>query len=157
MARQRGVRAYLGRMKRCLFSAAVLVGLLWGFAPGAQADDLAAMAGQWKVESVEAGGMPVVSEELQALVITIMGDHYSLMTPEGPDGGTLKLDETQKPKAMDATDTEGLEVGKVIKAIYELSGDTLRVCYALSGEERPKEFATKEDAPLLMIIYRREK
>ncbi|MEA3209485.1 MAG: hypothetical protein QOE70_2542 [Chthoniobacter sp.] len=32
----------------------------------------------------------------------------------------------------------------------------MRVCYALDGGERPKEFATKEDSPLLLITYKRE-
>jgi uncharacterized protein (TIGR03067 family) len=139
------------------FAVAIVVLSTLIFTPAARADDLKAMEGKWKVESAEAGGKPVESPELKALVVTITGDRYELMTDEGPDGGTLKLDETQNPKAMDATDTEGLTVGKMIKAIYELSGDTLRVCYALDGGERPKEFATKADSPLLLITYRREK
>lgn len=142
-------------MKRRLFSVAVFVGL--GFAPLAWADDLQAMAGKWKVETVEAGGKVVDVADEHKLVITIAGDHYEFMTKDGLDGGTLKLDETQKPKTMDATDTEGLDVGKVIKAIYELAGDTMRVCYAVDGGERPKELATKKDAPLLLITYKREK
>lgn len=144
-------------MKHRISSAALLVVFAFAFTCGARADDLQAMEGKWKVASAEAGGHSVESDDLKEIVVTIMGDHYSLMTKDGPDGGTLKLDETQKPKTMDATDTEGLDVGKTIKAIYEIAGDTMRVCYALDGSARPTEFATKEGSPWLLITYRREK
>jgi uncharacterized protein (TIGR03067 family) len=94
---------------------------------------------------------------LKEIVVKIAGNRYEVKTKEKTDVGTLKLDETQKPKAMDATNTEGTDVGKVTKAIYELSGDTMRVCYVLDGGERPTEFATKEGSPLLLLTYKREK
>jgi uncharacterized protein (TIGR03067 family) len=115
------------------------------------------MEGKWKVEKAEAGGSEIESPELKDLTVTITGSRYEVLAKDRQDAGTLKLDETQKPKWMDATDTEGEDVGKVIKAIYELSGDTLRVCYALDGGERPKELTTKPDSPLLLITYKREK
>lgn len=123
----------------------------------ARANDLKALEGTWKVKAGEARGKAIDSEELKAVIVTIKGDRYEVTTNEGKDGGTLKLDETQKPKTIDATDTEGLDAGKVVKAIYELSGDTLRVCYAIEGEERPTRFATSEDSPFLLITYEREK
>jgi uncharacterized protein (TIGR03067 family) len=58
---------------------------------------------------------------------------------------------------MDANDTEGSDVGKIIKAIYEIIGDTMRVCYATEGGGRPTELATKEGVPSLLITYKREK
>lgn len=144
-------------MKRPLLSSALVAVVAFVFSPAALADDVKAMEGKWTVASAEAGGQSVDSEDLRALVVTIAGDHYELMTKEGPDAGTLKLDETQKPKTMDATDTEGFDAGKVIRAIYELTGDTMRVCYALDGSARPTEFATKEGSPWLLITYQRQK
>jgi uncharacterized protein (TIGR03067 family) len=144
-------------MKRPLFPTVALAALLLGFGPIARADDLKDMAGKWKVETAEAGGKPIDSAEMKELVVTITGDQYEVQVKDKTDRGSLKLDEAQKPKAMDATDTEGDDVGKVIKAIYELKGDTLRVCYAFNGAERPTEFATKADVPILLVIYRREK
>jgi uncharacterized protein (TIGR03067 family) len=145
-----------GMKLRCFLAAIVAVVALI-FTQAARADDLKAMEGKWRLESAEAGGKKIEAEELKDLVVTITGDRYELMAKDGPDAGTLKLDETQKPKAMDATDTEGLDAGKVIRAIYELSGDTLRVCYALKGEERPRELTTSESSPWLLITYKREK
>ena len=144
-------------MKRTAFPAALLAACTLLFSQTARADDLKDMAGIWKVESAEAGGQKVESEDLKAIVVTITGETYTVKLKDKLDAGTLKLDETLKPKTMDATDTEGLDAGKVVKAIYELSGDTLKVCYALEGGERPTEMATKEGSPVLMLTYKREK
>jgi uncharacterized protein (TIGR03067 family) len=99
----------------------------------------------------------VESDEAKDIVVKITGERYEVRVGDKIDGGTLKLDETQKPKTMDATDTEGDDVGKVVKAIYELSGDTLRVCHGGDGEERPKEMATKEDSAVIIMTFKREK
>jgi uncharacterized protein (TIGR03067 family) len=54
-----------------------------------------------------------------------------------PIKGTVKLDPTRQPKAMDLTDTFGADVGKTILAIYSLDGDRLVFCAADDGHERP--------------------
>ena len=144
-------------MKRTAFPAAIIAVCTLLFSQTARADDLKDMTGTWKVEAAEAGGKKIESEDLKEIVVKITGDRYEVKVKDKLDAGTLKLDETQKPKTMDATDTEGLDAGKVVKAIYELSGDTLRVCYAMEGGDRPTEFATKEGSPLLMLTYKREK
>ncbi len=143
-------------MKHRLFLSA-LVALFTLLSPlAARADDLKAMEGTWTVEAVEAGGKAVESEDMKVLVVKIAGDRYELRTKDGMDAGSLKLDETQMPKTMDATDREGLDAGKAIKAIYEITGDTMRVCYGLDDSGRPTEFATKEGSPWLLVTYKRE-
>jgi uncharacterized protein (TIGR03067 family) len=141
--------------KLCAIWLIVLGGLLTG--SSAWADDLKAMEGKWLIEKAEMNGEAIEPEALKDIVVTITGERYELLIKDTKDAGTLKLDETQKPKAMDGTDTEGEDVGKVTKSIYELSGDTLRVCYSLAGGERPKEFVTKPDSQLLLVTYKREK
>jgi uncharacterized protein (TIGR03067 family) len=138
---------------------AVWLIVLCGLAMGSRvwADDLKAMEGKWSIEKAEVNGEAVDQETLKDILVTITGARYELLIKDTKDAGTIKLDETQKPKTMDGTDTEGEDVGKVTKSIYELSGDTLRVCYSLSGGERPKEFATKPDSQLLLVTYKREK
>jgi hypothetical protein len=44
-----------------------------------------------------------------------------------------------------------------ILAIYEIDGDTLKVCYDLGGKNRPTEFKTKEGTALFLATYKREK
>ncbi len=140
---------------RLLLSVVTFSVMVFGFQTEAQADDLKAMEGTWRVESVEAGGKPVESEDLQNLELTISGDRYSVKTKDGMDMGTLKLDETQNPRTMDATKTEGLDAGKVVKAIYTIEGDTLKVCVVPDGGERPTEMKTKDGEKAVLIVYRR--
>ena len=123
----------------------------------AWADDVKDMAGKWTIEKAEANGEEIKAEDLRDVIITFTGERYELLVKDQRDAGTIKLDEKQNPKTMDSTDTEGDDVGKVTKAIYELKGDTLRVCYALDGGERPTEFKSKGDRPLLLITLKREK
>ena len=58
---------------------------------------------------------------------------------------------------MDITGTEGPNKGKTFLAVYELDGDTLRICYDLSGKSRPTEFKTTEGTQLFLVSYKREK
>ena len=141
--------------KLCVLWVVALCGFVMGTT--AWADDLKAMEGKWSIEKAEMNGEEIDPEALKDILVTITGERYELLIKDTKDAGTIKLDEKQSPKTMDGTDTEGDDVGKVTKAIYELKGDTLRVCYATEGGERPKEFATKPDSQLLLITYKREK
>jgi uncharacterized protein (TIGR03067 family) len=53
--------------------------------------------------------------------------------------------------------TEGPNQGKTFPAIYELNGDTLRICYDLSGAKRPAEFKTIAGTKLYLVTYSRSK
>ena len=40
--------------------------------------------------------------------------------------------------------------------IYELKGDTLKVCFAKPGQNRPTEFTTKQGTGFLYCLYKRQ-
>jgi uncharacterized protein (TIGR03067 family) len=67
---------------------------------------------------------------------------------------TLKLDPTTSPKSLDATTPSGPGKGRTDLAIYEVKGDTYRVCY---GEPRPKTFEAKRGSGHALYIYKRVK
>jgi uncharacterized protein (TIGR03067 family) len=136
------------------FLALAVVLLLAG---GARADDAKDIEGTWIPTTGELGGQPLPAEILRNMKLSIQGDKYAVRAGAETDFGTLKLDPVQKPKAIDITGTDGPNKGKTIPAIYELSGDSLRVCYALTGTKRPAEFTSKGDAALLLITYKRVK
>jgi len=76
---------------------------------------------------------------------------------EAPDEGKIKSDAAKKPKTMDIMGTKGPNMGKTFLTIYELNGDTLRLCYDLSGKGRPTEFKTTPGSQLFLVTYKREK
>jgi uncharacterized protein (TIGR03067 family) len=69
----------------------------------------------------------------------------------------FKLNPKAKPKAVDVTYTAGALKGKTVRAIYELKGDTLKVCFAIGSKRRPKKFAGEEDGRTLFLTYKRVK
>lgn len=116
------------------------------------------LEGTWLPSSAELGGKKFPDEVRKAMKLLIRGDKYTVtVEKEGFDEGTVKLKPSAKPKAMDITGTKGANKGKKILAIYEHKGDTLRICYDLSGKKRPTEFKTSEGTQLFLVEYKRQK
>jgi uncharacterized protein (TIGR03067 family) len=136
-------------------SALVLsLALLAGSASAADDDDI---QGTWLPETAELGGKMFPDEIRKTIKLTIKDNKYKVEIGKITDEGTCKLKATAKPKELDITGTDGPNKGKTIPAIYELNGDTLRVCYDLSGKDRPTEFKTKEGTQHFLVTYKRQK
>ena len=119
--------------------------------------DTDTIQGTWLASTAELAGKPFPEEVRKSIKLTIKDGKYTVTVGKTPDHGTSKLDPSAKPKAMDITGTEGPNKGKTFQAIYELDGDTLKVCYDLSGKGRPAEFKTAEGTQLFLVTYKREK
>jgi len=139
------------------FVALTLVFLFSLAARSGDAKDGDTIQGTWLPSAAELGGKMFPDEVRKTIKLVIKGDKYTVTVGEKVDKGTVKLNPAAKPKALDITGTEGPNKGKTILAIYERNGDTLRVCYDLSGKNRPKEFKTKEGTQLFLVTYKREK
>jgi uncharacterized protein (TIGR03067 family) len=113
--------------------------------------------GTWLPSTAELGGKPFPDEVRKTIKLVVKDDKYTATVGKAVDQGTVKLDPAAKPKAMDITGTDGPNKGKTFLAIYERDGDTLRVCYDLSGKSRPSEFKTSEGTQLFLVTYKREK
>jgi uncharacterized protein (TIGR03067 family) len=71
--------------------------------------------------------------------------------------GDMKVYPDQNPKAADSTLTnESEQKGKIVRAIYELDGDTLRQCWAVE-RERPRVFDPKPNPGINYSVYKRVK
>jgi uncharacterized protein (TIGR03067 family) len=143
-------------MKHILCLGLVIAAALNTFAadPG---DDAKVIQGSWKPVKAELGGKPMPDEVLKIISLKLDNGRYDVLVGTQPDKGTYTLDAAAKPKGMSVTGTEGPNVGKTFPAIYELKGDTLRVCYDLSGAKRPTEFETTAGTQLYLVTYSRKK
>ena len=47
--------------------------------------------------------------------------------------------------------------GKTALGIYELEGDTLKLCYSQPGKDRPKEFTAAKGSGQAMSVWKRDK
>jgi len=114
--------------------------------------------GDWEIVSMEANGQAMPAETTEGLKLTVTGDKYSVNKDGEIDRGTFSIDATKSPQQMDIHPEIGPGAGKTILAIYELKGDTMRVCYQLQdGLARPKGFRTAPDSGDLLISYKRAK
>jgi len=120
-------------------------------------DDAESMDGTWLPSAAELGGEKFPDEVRKTIKLVIDDGKYKVTVGKNPDRGTVKLDPSKKPKEMDILGTEGPNKGKRILAIYEMTDDTLRICYDLSGKARPSEFKTAKDSKRFLVTYKREK
>jgi len=130
---------------------------LHAFAAGSPDDDAKAVQGHWKPAKAELAGQPISDAVLKSISLKLDHGKYEVLVGSQPDRGTYALDSTSQPKSMTITGTEGPNRGKTFPAIYELKGDTLRICYDLSGAKRPTEFKSIAGTQLYLVTYHRQK
>jgi uncharacterized protein (TIGR03067 family) len=125
----------------------------------AVARDLRTFKGTWRLSYKEVDGKKFSEEEIKDLIGTVDGS--GKVTVRRGDkvvgAGTIKLDPTRKPKAIDVTFTEGDRKGTTALGIYEIDSDVFRVCLPRAGDERPDDFSARAGSGRTLIVYKREK
>jgi uncharacterized protein (TIGR03067 family) len=132
---------------------------------GARAEDkadvekeLKKFQGTWTFESVETGGEVVPATEFKDVTVTFEGDKFTVKKGnEVIQVGRQKLDPSRSPKTSDVTMIEGLNKGAVMLGIYEISGDTLKVCFNPEGKKRPTEFKSASGSQTFVNVHKRVK
>src|SRR5262249_26683745 len=109
--------------------------------------------GTWLPATAEIAGQPFPEELRKAMKLDIKGDKYTVTVGDNVDKGSFKVDNSAKPKTMDIKGTDGPNKDQTLLAIWELDGDTMRICYDLAGKNRPSEFKTKPDTQLFLVTY----
>jgi uncharacterized protein (TIGR03067 family) len=132
-----------------------VVALSFG-AIAADVPDAKAIQGDWKPVKAELAGAPMADETLKMISLKIGEGTYEVHVGNSPDKGTVAVDPSTTPKSMTITGTEGPNKGKTFPCIYELKGDTLRICYDLSGAKRPTEFKSVAATQLYLVTYNRK-
>jgi uncharacterized protein (TIGR03067 family) len=149
-------------MKRCaLLLLIVVAGLVVG-ADDAKDDatknDVKKFQGTWVMVSGMEEGKKLSEKEMKGSSLTVDGDQHTVKVAGKTHKGTHKLDATKKPKTIDITDTEGPFKGTTIRAIYELSGDEFKICYAPANKDRrPKDFKAAAGTGYYVHVWKREK
>jgi uncharacterized protein (TIGR03067 family) len=149
-------------MKRLVLTV-MSVGLLgvatWSFAADEDAvkKEYARFEGTWKITSLEAEGKKMPENVFKTSRLILKGKRFVHKEGEISLEGTFKVDLSKKPKRIDVTFTSGPEAGKTLLGIYELEGDTYRVCMGMPGKDRPKTFASKANSGHVLEVFKREK
>jgi uncharacterized protein (TIGR03067 family) len=106
--------------------------------------------GKWVVASGEKDGKEAPADIVGKLAFTFEG---GTLTVRAGEQAKFKLDATKKPKAIDIT----IEGKGDVKGIYELTGDTLKLCVGEPGTERPTEFKSPAGSRAVYVVFKRAK
>jgi uncharacterized protein (TIGR03067 family) len=111
------------------------------------------------MSSKEEDGKKFSAAEIKDVIATSDGSGNVSVRRGGKliGGGTIKLNPTKKPRAIDITFTEGEHKGKTALGIYEIDSDAFRVCVARVGDERPAGFSARAGSRRILIVYKRKK
>ncbi len=120
-------------------------------------EDSNSIESTWVPSAAELGGKIFPDEIRKTITLVIKDDRYIVTVGKEIDQGTVKLNPAANPKQIDITGTDGPNKGRIIPAIYERDGDNLRICYDLSGKNRPAEFGSEAGTQLFLVTYRQEK
>ena len=106
-------------------------------------NELARLQGTWNIVALEVEGQKMAAGALTGSKIVVKGDRFTTLAMGATYEGKLEVDPAKTPKTFNLNFTAGPEKGNTSLGIYELDGDTWKICMTVAGNNRPKEFATK--------------
>ena len=119
-------------------------------------DETKALNGVWLPVTAELAGVPMPDAVLKTITLKMDNGKYEVSVAGELDKGVYRVNATVNPKTVTVTGMAGPNAGKIFPAIYDLQGETLRVCYDLSGAGRPKEFKTAAGTQYYLVTYHRK-
>ncbi len=135
-------------MKRMLL--VLMVGLVMGADEKKEQDEL---KGTWNITAFETGGN--TPPDIKG-TFTFTGGDLKIKLADRDHVGTFKLDGSKQPKEIDVTPGDGPEAGKVMKGIYAISKDELKLALARAEKDRPKSFE-KPHEMVTVITLKKDK
>jgi uncharacterized protein (TIGR03067 family) len=139
------------------FIAAMAISIVTGMAAGRAPTDAEAIRGTWLVSGCMFDGKDGSAELIERKLTFIFGDRLAVSENGERHEKELryKLDPTRKPPEIDITPAGGKEA--MVRGIYRLEGDKLKLCVGEPGEPRPVKFETKKDNRVRIVDFRRQR
>jgi uncharacterized protein (TIGR03067 family) len=120
--------------------------------------ELDRLQGTWVMAALEVNGEEVPQKKLEGTTLVIKGDRYIVKVKDSIHETTIKLDPSKDPRAIDTYFPNGTELPKLSKGVYELDGDTLKICrHQAPGGERPTQIGSWPDTNLFVVTWKRKK
>jgi uncharacterized protein (TIGR03067 family) len=113
--------------------------------------------GSWALASLVVNGKEMDKTELKNTTLSLKGEGYTFAKGTTTNKGTYKVDPTRKPMTLDIIVTDGPDKGKTLPAIYEINGDTMRICLSIKGKDRPTAFESKPDSGTVLETWKKTK
>jgi uncharacterized protein (TIGR03067 family) len=131
-------------------------GLVLAFAQPAD-DAQQKLQGTWTATKAERDGK--AADDVVGHRLSFTGNRFQIMSKDGKSlyAGTVRVNSSAQPWAIDFEHTEEALKGKTWKGIYVLDGDTLTICDNAPNldERRPDSFETKSGSGYELITFKR--
>jgi uncharacterized protein (TIGR03067 family) len=105
--------------------------------------DLENLQGSWRVTALEVNGQAMPVDALGSAGIVINGGRFISTGMGNEYEGTFEVDVKSRPRKLTMKFDTGPEKGNTNLAIYEIKGDSWKLCIATQGSVRPSRFGTK--------------
>jgi uncharacterized protein (TIGR03067 family) len=104
-------------------------------------NDMDSIQGAWAVAELQMEGQTISGGMLANARVEITGNRFSSLGMGTVYEGTVSLDDSAIPHQLNMKFDAGPEKGNTNLGIYELNGDTWKICLSTRGEVRPMEFS----------------
>jgi uncharacterized protein (TIGR03067 family) len=135
----------------------VLLGAADGPREEAVRQEIQKLQGTWAAASLVRDGADLPDVLVKQFKLVVKGDEYRFGFGQPDVEGAFRIEPTREPKEIDSRAGVGANKGNVYPGIYDLDGDTLKVCFAAAGRERPKEFASKPGSMSFVAVLKRQR
>ena len=112
--------------------------------------DLQLLNGWWIATEAILAGRRLPDDLLDDFLLRLHNGTFVIAS----DVGTFTIDRLARPAAMDVLLLNGRNRKRCLPAIFERAGGMLRICYDLSGVQRPRQFAATTGTRLFLATYR---
>ena len=117
------------------------------------------LQGSWTATKAEQDGK--AADDVVGHRLSFTGNRFQIQSKDNKllYAGTVRVDPSAKPAAIDFEHTEGSLKGKMWKGIYALDGDTLKTCDNAPNLDkgRPSTFEAKRGSGYVCITFNRAK
>ena len=111
------------------------------------------LEGIWQPLYAELGGEEAPKMALDKMEIELTAGHYAVrFAGLTADHGTYTIDADGH---LSLHGVAGPNAGRTIPSLFKFAGETLSICYGLSGV-RPEKFHTGTDPELYLVNYQRK-
>ena len=120
-----------------------------------QPPSLGPLAGRWQLVRAELDGEPAHELITRNSTLEMQEGGYEIrFGGEVADRGQLTHADEGDNVGLVLRAEHGAHPGRVVRSIYQLRGDLLRICYGLDGVT-PAAFATSGGSQRYLAVYRR--
>ncbi len=145
-----------GLISFTLVSSILLIGLAVAAQEDAAKKVRQEVQGTWTMASIVERGVPG-DAAASGIVAIFKGDEIALQGNGQPIGKfQFTIDVGKKPFHMDFKQLDGDNQGKVSPAIFKVEKGTMTVCVDTEGNNRPREFVSKEGSTAVLVVLKRK-